>query len=718
MPYTYTNQYSPRRAFLIPFIAFILTGAGCAHIGSQPPSSASDPMAWDAPIPPGSFAIAKMPEWVSPVEAPGTGPKAPLYFRLLDTQLRFGGKGETDAYTRFIVGGTDSVSLQKEGQQAVPFDPKYQKFILHTVGIWRNGKQIDVTKQVTPRFLSADRAQNTVFMGKVNVLIQIPDFRAGDQVELAWTVSGKNPIFGSSAWSANDWARKLPIWRRHAAFRWQETEPLRISLLSHTAPDESRVPHIKRTDTTRDGWTEVRFTDTNVPALSFQPHAASGSVQSDVLVASSFQDWDAVSAWAGNLFDEVEPPKSEEFQNLVKELGKLSTPSEQIASALQWVQREIRYVSVSIGENSHRPYSPDDVLSRRYGDCKDTALLLVHLLRSLGIESRPALMNTLNARLVRRLDATPWFNHAVAVAWLDGQPHILDGTARGQKSPLERLGALHGGADIFVAGGAHPGFLRAPYSGSIEERTLLHEKRMVIDTGTQEGIYTSRLVLRGTAAEKQRNEIAAKELAELKRNYLFEIQQLYPNASWVEGPEVQDNVETNELSIRAVLRIPQPLKRSGKNWRSEYAMSNVTDRLPKIGGSARKIPVALDFGIQRAIHTYTLDVLGAYRIDEEEHEETIASPAFTATIRRQRPSPTRLIDTQELTLLKDTVEQAEIPAHHQATQEFLDFRPEIRLAKTSVLCPAAQDCGAKRSTSKPPAPTASHPTRTATRRAL
>ena len=669
-----------RSAIIVLILAYILATSGCAHV--EPPS-ANDQTPPDVIIPAGGFTIAKKPDWVSPVETPAKGPTAPLYLRLLDTQHRFGGNGQIEVYSHFVAGGTDSVSLQKEGQQAIPFDPKYQKFILHTVAIWRNGKQIDVTKRVTPRFLGTDRAQNTVFTGKVNALIQIPDFRTGDQIELAWTISGENPIYGDSVWTASDWARAIPIWKRHSSYRWPEAEPIRIKVLSHTDSYLSRVPYIKRSDTVVDGWTEVRFSEINVPALAFHTHAAPGSWQNDMIIASSFRNWDAVGVWANKLFEEAAPPQSKEFRRLVKKFGKLPNPSEQIASALQWVQREIRYVSLSIGENSHRPYSPDEVLSRRYGDCKDTALLLVHLLRALGIESRPALMNTLNSRLVRQMDAVPWFNHAVAVAWFDGQPHVLDGTARGQNSPLEHIASLHGGADIFVAGGNSPGFLPAPYNGPIGERTLLHEKRMVIDGNTQEGIYTSHLVLRGIAAEKRRNEIAAKDIAELRRNYLFGIQNLYPNASWVEGPDVKDNVETNELSIRAVLRIPKPLKRSGKNWRNEYGMSAVTDRLPKIGNSTRNIPVALDLGVQRAIHTYTLDVLGAYHIEEEEHEETIESSTFTATIQRQRPSATRLIDTLDLTLLKDTVEKTEIPAHHQATQDLLDFRPEVRLSKTT-----------------------------------
>ena len=40
------------------------------------------------------------------------------------------------------------------------------------------------------------------------------------------------------------------------------------------------------------------------------------------------------------------------------------------------------------------PSAPDAVYARRWGDCKEKALLMVTMLRALGIEASPALVNT------------------------------------------------------------------------------------------------------------------------------------------------------------------------------------------------------------------------------------------------------------------------------------------------------------------------------------
>ena len=43
------------------------------------------------------------------------------------------------------------------------------------------------------------------------------------------------------------------------------------------------------------------------------------------------------------------------------------------------------------------PHTPEEILKNAYGDCKDMTVMNVVLLRALGIEAYPALLNTLSA---------------------------------------------------------------------------------------------------------------------------------------------------------------------------------------------------------------------------------------------------------------------------------------------------------------------------------
>ena len=630
-------------------------------------------------IAPDRFLSAPVPAWVKLIELPLKGETAPVYLPLRDTQYRIDENKKVDRYDHIAYGGTDEVQTQPFGQQSIEFDPSYQRVVLHAVNIWRAGQRIDVSARIKPRFLTGDQARNTVFSGRVSALLQIPDFHAGDLLELAWTVSGMNPVFSDHPWTADDWSMSVPIWKRHLSYTWPENLVMLESQVPNDVLAYSQTASMHREERIKDGWRHLEFSESNLPALIIEDNAALGVLQNDLVTMTSFRGWEGVSAWASALFDGTAEPKSPAYSALVAELLKLPTPGERAAGALHWVQREIRYVSMSLGLNSHRPHSPDEVIERRYGDCKDTALLLVKLPRALGIDAQPALMASFNSRLAPRLDAVPLFDHVLAVTWINGRAHVLDGTLRGQSAKLEHLAPWHGGADVFVVSGPNAGFLRVPYATADDEISVERTERMVIAEDAQSGTLTIDVNLRGVAAEKQRNDLRATTREVSKRQILEEIRRLYSNADWAEEPEVNDDEDSNRIVMHGVFKVPTPLKRSGRNLRHEYSDYEVTNRLPSVGDGKRQVPLWLPLGIKRVVFTHALDVPENVRIDEDPFEEKIESPAFFARIQRQRPSATRVIDQEELILLKDTIPTTEISAYQSAVRQVVDFETAIKL---------------------------------------
>lgn len=92
----------------------------------------------------------------------------------------------------------------------------------------------------------------------------------------------------------------------------------------------------------------------------------------------------------------------------------LTTPAEKANAVLRFVQDDVRYLAILFGESSYRPFPPDQVLRRRFGDCKDKSLLLVALLQQLGIKAEVALVHTAWKGHVRDLLPSPLaFDHAI-----------------------------------------------------------------------------------------------------------------------------------------------------------------------------------------------------------------------------------------------------------------------------------------------------------------
>lgn len=631
-----------------------------------------------------AFKAAPMPDWVLPEGAQHQGRTAPIYLERFDLQYRFHADGRTERFAHVVVGGTDGNKMQNEGQQHIPFDPRYERIDLHRARLLRGGESIDVLPRVKPRFLVNDTVRSTVYQGRVNAVFQVPDFRVGDRLELAWSVVSHNPVLAGQVSIFEAWSRTaLPIWNRRTVFFIPEAFPARVSLLPNDDTRRSRQAKIEREETRANGVRRIAFTDRDLPLLPTESNMASGAVQDDYLMVSSFADWGAVADWGRRLFAQTATPQGEAYRALLADLRRVEGDAARAAAALQWVQREIRYVAMLFGEGSHRPHAPDETLAMRYGDCKAVSLLLVSLLRDLGLEAQPALLRTSNGRLPSRLDALPMeFNHAVAAVWVDGRLHVLDGTARGQISRLEHLGSPHGGADLLVLGGPQAGFVRAPYTGSAEDRTLRIAQKMTVRNDGS-GVLTQTAIYRGLLAEDQRRRVQAVDATTLRRNYRSYMSSLYPDAELLKGPTIKDDKARNEVQISVSYKIPEPLKRSGPNWRYEYRRGDFTARLPGVSSSKREIPLALPHNVQHVLQEETLEAPASFRIDEEAFEERVDLAQLSASIRRERPSPTRLVDRLELNLRSDEVPRAAIADYQRAVQPLLDFRSEARLKRVA-----------------------------------
>jgi transglutaminase-like putative cysteine protease len=101
------------------------------------------------------------------------------------------------------------------------------------------------------------------------------------------------------------------------------------------------------------------------------------------------------------------------------------------------VQDEVRYLGIELGTYSHTPTGPSKVFERRFGDCKDKTLLLATVLNELGIDARPALVNTDARRALDGWQPSPYaFDHVIVRAELGGKTYWLDPTTPYQRGTL------------------------------------------------------------------------------------------------------------------------------------------------------------------------------------------------------------------------------------------------------------------------------------------
>jgi len=145
---------------------------------------------------------------------------------------------------------------------------------------------------------------------------------------------------------------------------------------------------------------------------------------------TTFTDWKQVAQWYAKLQGE-RMTVDDSVRKKAEELAKgANTPTEKARRLYDFVARNVRYVSISLGIGRYQPHSASDVLQNGYGDCKDKHTLLSALLRAEGIQSYPVLIGS-----ARKLDvdipSPGQFDHVITVArlgtgltWLDTTPEV------------------------------------------------------------------------------------------------------------------------------------------------------------------------------------------------------------------------------------------------------------------------------------------------------
>jgi len=142
---------------------------------------------------------------------------------------------------------------------------------------------------------------------------------------------------------------------------------------------------------------------------------------------STFQSWGEVGKWYGELERDRRIPTAE-IRAKADEIVRGKTSEREKAEALyNWVSANIRYVSLSFGVGRYQPHAASEVLSNRYGDCKDKGALLEALFAAEGLHAQAALINQATD-LDEQVPTPGQFDHLITYAQVGGKNVWLDST--------------------------------------------------------------------------------------------------------------------------------------------------------------------------------------------------------------------------------------------------------------------------------------------------
>lgn len=614
---------------------------------------------------PKGYELAPPPDWVLPLTADWAAPPPAeqvaqgVFHLLTDHQVRIDGRERT-SYRQLASKAINERGVERVANIEIRFDPAYQRLSLHAINIHRGGRKLAKLDSAVVRVLQRERElEALVFDGSKTAHVFLEDVRVGDVVEYAYSLRGHNPVFGERQFGRFDLQWNEPVARAHARLLWPANRALHWRRLNG-APE----PAVHEGGTHRDfRWDRrdiaLRIVESDAPGW-FDPYPS--------VHWGEFEDWQAVVRWAQPLYRSAASPGAQVQAEAARIAARHADPAERLLAALRFVQSEVRYLGIEIGAGSHAPSPPEVVLRRRFGDCKDKTMLTIALLRALGIEARPALVNTAQRRGIRDWLPSPGaFNHVLVQARLGQDTYWLDPTRSPQAGRLDKVVQADFEAALVIDEASHELVPMAPNYLLTQWR----EVHALIDASAgfdRPVSYTVTTEVEGAAADSLRHALASQSREALQKRYLNYYAAYYPGTEAAGPLEVEDDPVVNRLKTveRYTIQNFWPTADKGATREAAIAVPELMDLLRAPGTPLRGAPLALNHPVDLVhVTEVRLPEAGSGTNDELK----VSDPAFDFQRVETWKQGKTLVLTDRFRSLRDHVDAADVARYSAALEK-------------------------------------------------
>ena len=333
-------------------------------------------------------------------------------------------------YVRRSVRIISEAGVQNGSQISIDFDPSYEHLVFHTIRILRDGKAINKLDLSRIKTIQQEKdLDNFIYNGTLNAVLFLDDVRKGDIIEYSYSTRGFNSIFNGKYSDVYGTQFTSPFYNIYYKLVVPQNRKVNIKNSNETAaPDVS-----SNTASTIYEWRK-----TNVKAMHIEDNIPTWYDPYPEIMVSEYSSWKEVSDWALSLFP-VNTPLSPELKSKVAQIQKENqTAEERILSVLHFVQDDIRYMGIEMGAHSHKPSGPNKVFAQRFGDCKEKSLLFCAMLRPMGIEAAPVLINAdYKKTLFTWLPCSTDFDHCTVRVKLNEKFYWFDPTISYQRGSID-----------------------------------------------------------------------------------------------------------------------------------------------------------------------------------------------------------------------------------------------------------------------------------------
>ena len=266
----------------------------------------------------------------------------------------------------------------------------------------------------------------------------LPGISVGSIVEEVVSVDEKQPYFPDGT------VYRYPL--ANGAFTQREKVVVELPSSLPFRDKITDLPQLSVTRTENDGMRRVVYQQAQRPAIIYGDiNLESTSTHIPMIEFSTGASWAAIAkGYAALRIPSIRGDQVQSILPSVKGDDRMAT----IQLLVKRLHKEVRYTGVEFDRAQIVPQTPEMVLKRHYGDCKDKATLLVTMLRAESIPANLALLSAGTFKDINPdLPGMDRFNHAIVYVPASGKDPALwiDATAEFDQAgslPYEDSGRL------------------------------------------------------------------------------------------------------------------------------------------------------------------------------------------------------------------------------------------------------------------------------------
>src|SRR3984893_17108941 len=371
-------------------------------------------------------AVAQAPapstQKTSNAKANSNSEEAAVFERILN-RVRFENDGTEVSETEAVVRIQSQAGVEEFGQLVFGYSSATEKLEVEYVRVRKPDGKVVVTPESTAQDFAPDVLKEAPMYSDYRQRhISVAALQPGDTLEYRTVIRVLTPLAAGNFWYEHTFPKGVAVNEDRLEIDIPKSREVKLKT-------PTRKPEIQETGDRRIyTWVVQGIQPERDKDRDKDEDEESGP---DVQL-TTFTDWKQIAQWYAKLQGErmtVDQSVRKKAQELTQ---GADTPTEKARRLYDFVARNVRYVSISLGVGRYQPHSAVDVLQNGYGDCKDKHTLFSALLRAEGIQSYPVMIHS-----TRKLDvdvpSPAQFDHVITAArlgtgtgltWLDTTPEV------------------------------------------------------------------------------------------------------------------------------------------------------------------------------------------------------------------------------------------------------------------------------------------------------